>query len=128
MPVSNQTAGRHLPNMFYTAARYVKIFLMTVPRRCFFCGSFLLFVSRVCCAFLSVHCSLVVTCWERANLLALMCVMFSCVFVPLECCVLGQVWYFIVWIAVFFPFYLLCCKRPSRGYATLQLVGLTYSK
>ena len=46
-----------------------------------FCGSFLLFMFLVCQAFLSVHCSLVVTCWERANLLALLCVMFYCVFV-----------------------------------------------
>ena len=30
----------------------------TVYRRCFFCGSFLLFVFRVCHAVLSVHCSL----------------------------------------------------------------------
>ena len=30
----------------------------------------------VCHAFLSVHCSLVVTCLERANLLAYLCVMF----------------------------------------------------
>ena len=36
---------------------------------------------RVCRAVLSVHCSLVVTCLDRANLLALLCVMFSCVFV-----------------------------------------------
>ena len=28
----------------------VKIFLLTVPRRCFFCGSFLLFVFRVVCS------------------------------------------------------------------------------
>ena len=41
-----------------------------------FCESFLLFMLRVCHAFLSVYCSLVVTCWERANLLALLCVMF----------------------------------------------------
>ena len=27
-----------------------------------------------------VPCSLVVTCWERADLLALLCAMFSCVF------------------------------------------------
>ena len=33
----------------------------------------------VCNAFLSEDCSLVVTCWERANLLALLCVMFYCV-------------------------------------------------
>ena len=38
------------------------------------------FVIYVCvCQALSVHCTLVVTCWERANLLALLYVMFSCV-------------------------------------------------
>ena len=35
------------------------------------------------------HCSLVVTCWERANLLALLCVIFTCVFVTFPCGVLG---------------------------------------
>ena len=34
---------------------------------------------RVCHAFMSVHCSLVITCWERDNLFALVCVMFYCV-------------------------------------------------
>ena len=38
---------------------------------------------RVCRAVLSVRCSLVVTCWERANRLAY--VMFSCVFVAFLC-------------------------------------------
>ena len=57
---------------------------------------FLLFMFRVCHAFLSVHCSLVVTCWERANLLALLYVMFYCVVVTFPCCVLGQVWFLIV--------------------------------
>ena len=33
----------------------------------------LLFMSCVCHAFASVHCCLVVTCWERADLLALVC-------------------------------------------------------
>ena len=50
-----------------------KIFLLTVPRQYFFCGSFVLFMSCVCNAFTSVHCCLVVTCWERADLLALVC-------------------------------------------------------
>ena len=50
-----------------------KIFLLTVPRRYFFCGSFVLFMSCVCHAFTSVHCCLVITCWERADLLALVC-------------------------------------------------------
>ena len=40
---------------------------------------FLLFMFRVRHAFLSVHCSLVVTCWERASLLALLYVIFFCV-------------------------------------------------
>ena len=34
---------------------------------------------RVCHAVLSVPYHLVVTCWERADLLALLCVMFYCV-------------------------------------------------
>ena len=56
----------------------------------------MLFMFRGCHAFLSVHCSLVVTCWERDNLLALLYVMFFCVFVTFSCGVLGQVWYLIV--------------------------------
>ena len=48
-----------------------------------FFGSFLLFMFRVCHAFLSVHCSLVVTCSERADLLALLYVIFVCVLVTL---------------------------------------------
>ena len=52
-----------------------KIFLLTVPMQCFFCGSFLLFMFCICHAFLSVHCNLVVTCCERDNLLALLYVM-----------------------------------------------------
>ena len=54
---------------------------------------------RVCRVFLSVHCSLVVTCSERADLLALLCVMFYCVFITFPCDVLGQMWCLIV----FFP-------------------------
>ena len=37
-----------------------------------------------------------VTCWERAGFLALLCVMFSCVFVIFPYCVLDRVWYSIV--------------------------------
>ena len=33
----------------------------------------MLFMFCVCHAFVSVQCCLVVTCWERANLLALVC-------------------------------------------------------
>ena len=46
-------------------------------------------------AVLSVHCSLVATCSERAGLLALLYVMFSCVIVTFPCVVHDQVWYLI---------------------------------
>ena len=58
----------------------------------YFCGSFLLIIFCVCHAVLYVHCSLVDTCWEKANLLALLHLMFFYCF----CGVLGQVWYMIV--------------------------------
>ena len=45
---------------------------------------------------LSVHCSLVVTCCEKPGLLALLYMVFSCVFVTFSCGFLGQVWYLIV--------------------------------
>ena len=72
------------------------MFLLTVPKRSFLCGSFLLFMFPVCHSVLNVYCSLVATCWEGANLLAVLYVMFSCVFVTFPCGVLGQVWYLIV--------------------------------
>ena len=46
---------------------------------------------RVCPAVLSVYCSLVATCWERAELLALLYVIFYCVSVAFPCVILGQV-------------------------------------
>ena len=58
----------------------------------------LLFLFHVCHAVLSVPCSLVVTCWERADLLALLYMMFSCAFVTFQYGVLGRVWYLIVLI------------------------------
>ena len=53
------------------------------------------FVSCVSHALASVHCSLVVTCWERADLLALVGDVY-CIFVTLPYCILGYVWYLIV--------------------------------
>ena len=47
--------------------------------------------------------------WERANLLALLYVMFSCVFVTLPCGVLGQVWFLVVSIPIFAFLLLLFC-------------------
>ena len=56
---------------------------------CYFCVC-------LCHTVLSVSCSHVVTCWERADLLVLFYVMFSCVFVTFPYGVLGQVLYLIV--------------------------------
>ena len=70
-------------------------FVLTIPRRYFFCGSFLLFISCVCQSFASVHCCLVVTYWAKADLLTLVCVVHY-VFVSFPCGILGQVWYLIV--------------------------------
>ena len=47
------------------------------------------YLSFVCHGFLSVHCSIVVTCLEGSNLLAHLYMMFSCVFATLSCGVLG---------------------------------------
>ena len=61
----------------------------------------MLFMSCVCHGFTSVHCCLVVTCFERADLLALV-YDFNCVFVTFPYGILGpygilaQVWYLIV--------------------------------
>ena len=58
----------------------------------------------------SVYCCLVVTCMERADLLALV-VMSNCEFFPIG--ILGQVWYLIVSIPDLFPlscFIVLICK------------------
>ena len=50
---------------------------------------------------MSVACSLVATCWERADILALLYVMVSCVFVTFSYGVPGKVWYLIVSIPDF---------------------------
>ena len=56
------------------------------------------FVSCVSHAFASVYCCLVVTCWERADLLALVCDVY-CIFVTFPFGILGQVCYLIVLIS-----------------------------
>ena len=55
------------------------------------------FLSRVSHAFVSVHCCLEVTCWEKLTSWLLF-VMFNCVFVTFPCGIQGQVWYLIVLI------------------------------
>ena len=62
----------------------------------------MIFVSCVSHAFASVHCCLVITCRERADLLALVGDVY-CGFVTFPYGILGQVWYLIV----LFPD--LCC-------------------
>ena len=52
------------------------------------------FVSCVSHAFASVHCCLVVTCWEMLDLLALFGDV-NCILVYFPCGILGQVWYLI---------------------------------
>ena len=52
---------------------------------------FCYFMFRVCHADLYVHCILVAACWERANLLAFLCVMFPRVFISFPFGFLGQV-------------------------------------
>ena len=61
---------------------------------------FLLLMFHPCLYYtvLSVPCSLVVTCSERADLLALFCVMFPCACVNLLYVVSCKVWYLIVLI------------------------------
>ena len=52
-------------------------------------------MSCVSHAFASVHCCLVVTCWEMADNLDLVGDVY-CIFVTFLCGILGQVWYLIV--------------------------------
>ena len=53
------------------------------------------FVSCFSHAFVSVHCCLLVTCLERADLLGLVNDAYCC-FDTFPCGILGQVWYLIV--------------------------------
>ena len=64
----------------------------------------MLLLSCVCLAFLSVCCCLVVTCWERDDLLALVGDV-CCIFVTFPCGILGQVWYLIVSFLIFASFH-----------------------
>ena len=52
-------------------------------------------MSGVSHAFPSVHCCLVVTCWQRADLLEFVVDVY-CIFVTFPFGILGQMWYLIV--------------------------------
>ena len=54
-----------------------------------------MFLSCVSHAYAFVHYCLVVTCWERADLLAIVGDVY-CIFVSFPCGILGQVWYLTV--------------------------------
>ena len=72
------------------------------------------FVSCVSHAFVSVHCCLVVTCWERADLMALVGDVY-CIFVTFPCVILGQVWYLIVSFLIFASFLTFIIDAVCRG-------------
>ena len=74
------------PTVIYFADHSKAVFLM------WFICIFLSFVSH---AFAFVHCCLAVTCWERADLLALVGGNY-CIFVTFPCGILVQLWYLIV--------------------------------
>ena len=58
-----------------------------------------MFSVRLCYAVLPVPCSIVVSCCERADLLAHSCIVFSCVLVTFHYGVMGQLWYLNVLIS-----------------------------
>ena len=59
----------------------------------------IIFIICASCLTYCLVCILIVTCWERADLLALFCVMFSCAFFfSFPYGVLGWVWYLILLI------------------------------
>ena len=72
----------------------------------------------LCYAVLPVLCSLVITCWERADPLTLQCVMFSCVFVTSPYGAPGEVWYLIVSIPdLCLPLYLGLVYSLAQSFA-----------
>ena len=70
-------------------------------------------LSLPCC--LSVSCSFVVACWESADLLAVLCMMFACAFVTFTFGILGHMWYLIIWIP---DICLLSYFKPSSHFLT----------
>ena len=96
-----------------------KIVFMTVPRRCFSCGSFLLLMLRACHAFLSVYCSLVGTCLEMAYLLVCLYVKLFVFCQFLMWCPWSGVYWFMI-----FAFLRSFISLPSvyKVYLTIMLV------
>ena len=93
----------HLPFLTMSSIRIAscvshKLFLLPVPRRCFFADHFC--YTCVCFVFVMLSCLFTVALWspagKRAIFLRLLCVMFYCGFVTSPCGVLGQVSYLFV--------------------------------
>ena len=76
---------------------------------CVVCRSFFVMV-HVCYDVLSPICSVVVTSLERTDILVLLCVIFSCVFVTFLYGVSGQVCYLIVLLPDIYFFFTFICN------------------
>ena len=72
---------------------------------------------------MSVSCSLNDTCWERSEVLALLYVMFSCVFVTFT-----QVWYMIVSFLIFGYFLALSYEKLFERMSDIVRDGLVLVK
>ena len=69
-----------------------------------------------------------ITRWERADLLAFLCVVFSCVFVTFPFGVPGKVWYLIVCFLIFaFLFTLKKYLNQSRFFVFVKFVVMLYA-
>ena len=79
------------------------------------------FVSCASHAFVSFHCCLVVTCWERADFLALVGDV-CCIFITFSCGILGQVWYLIVLFLDLcsLSYFEMSCESPAKRQLTLN--------
>ena len=80
-------------------------------------------------AFASVHCCLVVTCWETADLFALVCDV-NCIFVTLPCGILGQAWYlnrFLIF-AVFLTLFRQALTKLKISAQKLEMKNGRYNK
>ena len=81
------------------------------------------FVYCVSHAFASVHCCLVVTCWERADLLALVGDVY-CTFVTFPCGILGQVLYLIVSFPDLCRLSYFYCMRTTKAQISLRICAV----
>ena len=85
-----------------------------VPRRYFFCGSFVLFMSCLCHAFAPV----IAAPWSPAGkglTSWLLFVMFIVFFITFPCGILGQVWYLIYRFLIFAVFLTLFEQPAGQG-------------